>query len=627
MELWESTDLGYKLTLHAEKEFDPHSAKYTQMANGAMAVLAIPKDATDKKSVLQSLFFQSGDFNHISGAQDWWENAKGDYESKEFNEGAGSELNAKVIKEQFGGWNKKATAIHRSPDDTSGVDNIATPTDDEMEKINQFTKSTKTADDVVALPVKALNDILDRDDDQFAAETVKGFAELEEPLSPIGKSFLVGHDRHSLAVGRIFDAYAEVNNGVTWLKNKIYIPNTAQYKDYLENVDFGIYWAVSVGVLVNSAKCSIGGEVHDWSWWGFMCEEGHFKGAWYDPQEEIDKDDWPTELEEGQGEKCFRIFRDPKDYYELSQVYLGAIYFAEFEKKVGKQARKQVAKSFSIPGLKTPSNLLIDEHILSLKSSEVDQLDLGKFPAGSKIAAAVEAATSFTKLPGEKLKFTTADGKVVVFDPVTKEETILGQAVSSNLSINTLSGNQIISNTIGALTGSQENALEDVAGATVNTIKEGVHELSKDAVVDAARKGNLPATVIKSLEDAEDNGLEALVGFAASEYNSNVELKKVTDIVIAQAQDEVLKWFRISQRDSRDVEKQVDVSFVQEMLKLCGNNLELINKQAETYKNLAYAKFPAPTRRSTFELDIPVKEPELVNDGSVDNRRVVRLHQ
>src|SRR5206468_5503893 len=99
-------------------------------------------------------------------------------------------------------------------------------------------------------PVLACNDIIDRDIDQFTTKTVRGFLDLEGPLSPLGKSFMVGHNYSALPVGRIFDGKVAAKDGVTWLKLWTYIPNTPQYQAYLEYVDFGVYWAVSVGVML-----------------------------------------------------------------------------------------------------------------------------------------------------------------------------------------------------------------------------------------------------------------------------------------------------------------------------------------------------------------------------------------
>src|SRR4051794_7648233 len=140
------------------------------------------------------------------------------------------------------------------------------PTDEQLAKINEYTRSNKTAEDLVVFPTLSCNDLIDRDDERFVTDTVKGFAKLDAPLGPNGKSYMVGHDYTKLPVGRIFDtstttvdlaalsgkapsgstAGATAADKATFLKNWVYVPKTTSNQPFIEGLDFGINWAVSV---------------------------------------------------------------------------------------------------------------------------------------------------------------------------------------------------------------------------------------------------------------------------------------------------------------------------------------------------------------------------------------------
>lgn len=255
---------------------------------------------------------------------------------------------------------KRKVSIHSAGEGsgTGDLGGLFTPTSEQVAKINQFTKRTVTADDVIAFTANAMNNMYDRDDEAFTRQTVDEFAALPQPYSPIGKSYLTDHV-HSVtaAKGRIFDVETKTIKGAHFLRPQIYTPKTAQYADFIENLDFGMSWAVSVGVVVDKAECSICSSpvrtVWQWSW----CENGHEKGYFYVPGKE-EKDAYgyciPVDPSEKGAKKAQVDLKDPVDFYELSQVFLGAQLFAEIADKqpsIGKALKKAARQSIPIVGL------------------------------------------------------------------------------------------------------------------------------------------------------------------------------------------------------------------------------------------------------------------------------------
>src|SRR6202035_342563 len=140
------------------------------------------------------------------------------------------------------------------------------PSEEQLTKINKFTLSPKTADEVAVLPSLACNDLKDRDDDKFSTASVRAMVAMPQPYSFVGKGFMISHNHNVLPTGRIFDqkvvtakiGETEGTDPVTFLQLFSYMPNTPQNKDYLENVDFGVYWAVSVGIQMGATECTVG---------------------------------------------------------------------------------------------------------------------------------------------------------------------------------------------------------------------------------------------------------------------------------------------------------------------------------------------------------------------------------
>lgn len=238
------------------------------------------------------------------------------------------------------------------------------PSEEQLAAINEFTRTPKTAEELYVFDTLSMNDLPDRDDDFFTTQTVKEFAALPQPFSPVGKSYMVDHEyKVANAMGRIFSAdtaefdITDEGSGlvppggdptkVTFQVNGIYIPNTAKNAGFIEDIDFGINWAVSVGVTLGKTSCTVCEA--PFSSWGYWCREGHDKGLYYDPSSE-ETDGWgypaPCEPDTPGAVKCLRSFEDARDMYELSQVFLGAQYFAALDKTAGITASKSTFHGF-----------------------------------------------------------------------------------------------------------------------------------------------------------------------------------------------------------------------------------------------------------------------------------------
>lgn len=411
---WESNDSGHRAVLRAASEFSTDSFRSKKHIKGVSLILG--KHESDNTVLqVQSVIFEKEAFETAADAKRWWaENGAG--VDKTYDSRAGTPLDSKGI--SAAGITKRFTSVQLAADPGSITKAISAPTPEQLTKINSFTRSPKTADEVAVFPVLACNDIIDRDMDRFPPETVAGFAALQGPLSPIGKSFMVGHDTRGtngysgMPVGRVFDALATQDGQVNWLNCDVYIPNTDQNKSYLENVDFGIYWAVSVGVMLGGAMCSVG-EPHEWGWHPYICSKGHEKGQRYDPAEEAGGL-WELAQTDDSGVLCWRDLVDPQDFYELSQVYLGAQYMAEFDKDPATDALIKKAASFGgVKVLSTPKELKLPEPVL--------------YPEGGKFAAARNAGLDITLTEDGASRYTDSDGLVWTFDPGSMEELCLGR--------------------------------------------------------------------------------------------------------------------------------------------------------------------------------------------------------
>lgn len=578
---WESNDTTHRASLRPVGDFKTHSFRKQLAASGVWMILG-QLEAGNTTRHVQSFVFERAAFGNLGTAKRWLEDNKHNHE-REYEASVGQELDNQGIK-GIGGINKRLVSVQRAEGSDGGsgeISGVAQPDDDQLTKINQFTRTPKSAAELAVFPVLACNDLVDRDVDQFSTETVKDFAKLPGDLSPIGKSFLVGHDHHSLPVGRIFDGRSEKQGDTTWLKLWTYIPNTEQYKSYLENVDFGVYWAVSVGVMLNGAQCSIG-EPHEWSWHPMLCSAGHFKGDHYDPSS-TEVDDWgyPIATENG-GELCWRILQGASDFYELSQVYLGAQYMAALDKGLAKSAGSGVSAVMGRGAI----------NVLSLRTSEVEKADAPlsfSAPPGSPVAEAIEGGLAVERLPGGDFRWKDAAGLIWVFDSSESEKLCLGRS-EEGVSHPSAQKVEELEEEPEALPESEEN-----------------DDVDKAAVLAAATKAKLPQVVIERIQGADDNGLEAALVASATrivdleaQVSASAAKSALGERYVQHVRAEATHWYTMSQRDPALPEKGVNTDSFVRLLDLCGENVELIEEQTKVYKGLAQARFPEAVRRSSF---------------------------
>jgi len=564
------------------------------------------------------------------------------------------------LKEELKGTkmiDKKSVTVHTKDaagdSDAAGAFNSGPmrPDDTQLAAINEYTRSAKTADEVVVIPTLSANTLPDRDDDYFDKDTLKGFAELSAPYGPNGKSFMVGHDYEQLPVGRIFSTDTKTISGATFLTNEVYIPNTEQYKNFIENVDFGVNWAVSVGVMLESQLCSICQAPQYRSWFfGGICETGHVKSAYYDPKE-TKTDDWGYIIEADPNDKnavkALGNMHGAKDFYELSQVFLGAQFFAAIDKTPNGGVIKTA--------LKSAGKLVVP--VIGLSAKEAEGLPLKH--VNSKL---VDAISKYDVKRSDDGTASWTDDAGLVWNYAPGDE-ILCLGKSSSDEADSSTENEIDASTEdankkgesdgegqddsggsgeGGASADLEGASDDGSGddgvgedaegqpdpeqvGSVGDLTEDddesgsesdeqEEELSKQAVLDAAKRVDVPAKLLAAVAgDAEGNGLEAVLRVASQEINdlskqvSDLKSKAVMgDAYLKQLRTDAIDWY--VKAHTLQGEKGVDTNSFEKILDACGENLELIKSLTEDQRNMAKDAAPG-VRRSSFPTD-PNGKPE-----------------
>jgi hypothetical protein len=167
---------------------------------------------------------------------------------------------------------------------------------------------------------------------------------------------------------------------------------------------------------------------------------------------------------------------------------------------------------------------------------------------------------------------------------------------------------------------------------------KGVEELSKKAVLAAATKARVPASILTKVNEAEGNGLDVLLrevvtsGQQAITRVTELEPKAALgDAYVKDLRTQAIDWYVKAHQVGENA--PVNVENFTKILDACGDNHELIKSLAEEQRDAARAKFPDAVRRSGFESDPhartmpePVQQP---GDGEVDPRRsaaVRRIH-
>lgn len=604
------------------------------------------------------------------------------------------EEDAPRLKAQKGLIDKRSTLIKVGADGAeadAGVGASMHPSPEELAQINGFTRRPVSADEVVAFPTLSCNDMDDRDDDRFSTQCVKDFAELPQPFSPTGKSFMLDHNYSvNNAVGRIFDTTTAKEKGVQWLKNKVYVPNTAKNAGFIEDLDFGINWAVSVGVTLGKSNCTVcGAPFSSWGWW---CSEGHDKGAFYDPNSDL-TDDWgypiPVDPKTNKNAvKCVREFSDPIDMYELSQVFLGAQYFAALDTKAPELAAvvKSAAKNIPILGLTAKEAEIIpfrhepqkvSEARKLYKVSEVDDgslvwtdadglrwtfdpenpdegvLSLGKAAAtesdeeednGEHQVREGASSDGEGDPNGESdAEHDGVEGEGVERDPSVEERGAQPQRLDASEVADEDDSDSDDDEDEEEDSDSEEDSDDESADDSeeVDTNNEEESEeksVSKKQVISAAQKTKLPDSAIKAAQDAEGDGLEALLSAVSSELEARrKEIAGLTEK--ASLGDQFLKELRTSAIDAyvknnqAGKDKGVDTTIFERLLDKCGDDADLIKALGDRELAEAQAKFPKSVRRSSFGSD--ANHVEKLADSTIGgedsesdetSKRVKRLH-
>ncbi len=181
--------------------------------------------------------------------------------------------------------------------------NLTAGTDD-IEKINQFTRSEIGADSLYIFSVVLCNNDIDRDYEKFSLKTLEQLKDMF-----VGKTGIFDHSmKASDQKARIFDTYIERTEGrktadgeaLYQLKAKAYMLKSKDNMPLISEIEAGIKKEVSVSCSVERSICSICGKDKRSS----GCE--HFNGKSYN------------------GALAYTILEDAKDAYEFSFVAVPA---------------------------------------------------------------------------------------------------------------------------------------------------------------------------------------------------------------------------------------------------------------------------------------------------------------
>jgi hypothetical protein len=567
---------------------------------------------------------------------------------------------------------RKTSTLVKAPDSAVdgelGVGGTMAPTAEQLDRINTFTRRKVSADEVVAFNTLSCNDVVDRDDDQFSAQCVHDFAQLKGPASPVGKSYMVDH-RYVMenAVGRIFGVDTKKADGVNWLTNEVYIPKTSQFEALIEKIDFGIAWAVSVGVVLGKTACTVCGS--GFSSWGYWCSNGHDKGAYYLADGETDSWGYPLPVDSRTkgAIKCVQQFSEPRDFYELSQVFLGAQYDAQLDKGVVAAAKAAGGVLLGVSakeaaGLKMPhlpeelhkaraAGLAVktgEDGVLQWKDStgvryvfdpsdpKAGTLCLGKGQDENE-EEEVDNGEEREEQPASGDVDQAVDGEDPGDDEVDVEDddhaeaggAVEGSEQGTEVAEAADDGDDE-SDEDDEEEGSDSDEEEDEAEAVDDGEEE--EDVSKETVVASATKARLPKDVIEAAKSGAGNGLDALL-LAASKA-LKVSGKQIAEQATKAALgDEYLKSLRaeaitmfVKAKQERD--EPVSTTTFERMLDKFGDDIDLIRSVIEEHRLAAQKKFGKGVVRSSFPSDPNERQATASGDpaGSVESSKVSRLH-
>lgn len=176
----------------------------------------------------------------------------------------------------------------------AAVVSSGTPDERQLAKINAFSKSPLTAQEVYCFRVRLCDDLPDRDFERFDTAALPTLADLFR-----GKTGIVDHDWSAeRQIARIFDTEVLSENGCSYVCAQCYMLRTEKNADLIADIEGGIRKEVSIGCAMKQAVCSICGSLYG------SCE--HRKGSTYN------------------GTVCLAVLREPTDAYEFSFVAVPA---------------------------------------------------------------------------------------------------------------------------------------------------------------------------------------------------------------------------------------------------------------------------------------------------------------
>lgn len=164
----------------------------------------------------------------------------------------------------------------------------------ELEKINRYSKTPLTAEQVYRFQVRLCDDQPDRDLERFDRASLPRLAELFR-----GKTGILDHEWSAKGqVARIYDTEVREEGHEAWILASCYMLRTEKNADLIADIEGGIRREVSVGCAMGKATCSICGQPYG------VCE--HHKGERYG------------------GQQCLAVLSEPTDAYEFSFVAVPA---------------------------------------------------------------------------------------------------------------------------------------------------------------------------------------------------------------------------------------------------------------------------------------------------------------
>ena len=176
----------------------------------------------------------------------------------------------------------------------ASVLSVGRPDDEQLAKINRFSKTPLSAEKVYCFSVRLCDDLPDRDFERFDSAALPKLAELFR-----GKTGIVDHDWSSQnQIARIFDTEVCHEQGASYVRAWCYMLRTEKNTDLIADIEGGIKKEVSIGCAVGRVTCSLCGCGYG------TCE--HHKGSQYN------------------GELCLAVLSEPVDAYEFSFVAVPA---------------------------------------------------------------------------------------------------------------------------------------------------------------------------------------------------------------------------------------------------------------------------------------------------------------